>query len=61
MTDAKPPKREKKAGRPRRQITVTSINKPDPEIAAPAILPLLFDRMRREREKALAKESSTDN
>lgn len=59
MTNAKPSKPEKKAGRPRRLITITATNKPDPEIVAMAFAPLLLDRMKREREKLLAKEGST--
>jgi hypothetical protein len=42
-------------------LVITAVNKPDPEIAAPAILPLLFDWMKREREKLLTKENGTDN
>lgn len=59
MTNTKPSKPEKKAGRPRRQITITSINEPDPEIVAMAFAPLLFDLMKRERERLLPKEDST--
>jgi hypothetical protein len=54
----KTPRPTKEAGRKRRQITVVSANKPDPAIAAKAIMPLLLDFVRRERAKL---KESTDN
>lgn len=45
-------------GKKRRQIILVATNKPDPAIAAKAILPLLLDFVRRERAKL---KESTDN
>lgn len=52
MTKKTPePKPTKAGGKQRRQIIVVAANKPDPAIAAKAILPLLLDFVRRERAK----------
>lgn len=44
-----------------RGLTVTSINAPDPAMAAAAIVPLLFDWMKREREKAKKEATGPNN
>lgn len=54
----KMPRPAKAAGRKRRQITMVSVNKPDPEIVAGAAVPLILDFVRRERAKL---KESTDN
>ncbi len=41
----------KQGWRKRRQITVISVNKPDPKIVAKAIMPLLLDFVRRQRAR----------
>lgn len=43
----------------RSRLVITAMNKPDPDITAQAILPLLFDWMKCEREKVLAKDGSS--
>lgn len=59
MTKKTPePKLAKAGGNRRRQIIVVAANKPNPAIAAKAILPLLLDYVRRERARL---KESTDN
>lgn len=52
MTKKTPePRPAKRGGKQRRQIIVVAANKPDPAIAAKAIMPLLLDFVRRERTR----------
>lgn len=45
-----------KAGRPRRPIVITSVNKPDAMLVASAAIPLVMDFIRRDREKQARKD-----
>ncbi|MDK9704015.1 MAG: hypothetical protein OEL20_12835 [Sulfuritalea sp.] len=51
MTKANPTRAARKSNRARPPIVIKSINKPDPDITAQAILPLLFDWLKRDRAK----------
>lgn len=68
MMNTKTSKPRMKACRPRGPITITSINKPDPSLAAEAAVALILDYHAKtsrpvpsQREKLLANEGGTEN